>query len=62
MQSHGDYKKIIKERISKFGVVEPTDKTQLDIELKIKDGEKKIVKQQSGSKLKEMAKADIEFF
>jgi hypothetical protein len=27
LQSHGDYKKIIKERISKFGVVEPTDKT-----------------------------------
>ena len=27
LQSHGDYKKIIKERIAKYGVVEPTDKT-----------------------------------
>jgi hypothetical protein len=38
LQSHGDSKKIIKERIAKFGAVEPTDKSVLDVDIKIKNG------------------------
>jgi hypothetical protein len=62
--SGGNYKGIIKDRINKYGAVEPTEVMQnIDMKVRVEDkGMAALRKQAKESKIKQLAKQDIEFY
>ena len=64
LHSHGNYKGIIKNRIAKYGTVEPEEQVVANkIDLKVlREGGGKVIPRAKGNKTKELAKQDLLFY